>query len=228
MSLNSSIGDIQMELRKVFKFLVLAIIAVAAGFSLAGKANADQTRIMIPKAPDIIIPGGQATEGLSIIPNNNENIRIEYRQTLFDWFKEDKDKEQDTGSLNKDYDESSPKTMDRDRQDINKGDSGAYAPDRDQTEDMGAGGSRNRTNSENPQYVLQFRTDFSGNIGNRQDQTDRDMDSYGQENPGAESDMGTPDKDSSDDAAALPPGTTGSSDKGILNIDQVKGQRYIT
>ncbi len=73
-----------MNLYKVSRLFVRAVVPVfAAGLVFILHPYLDKDRQAIPSPPVIVVPEGDGSESLSIIPGDEEKTKVEYRNILF-------------------------------------------------------------------------------------------------------------------------------------------------
>ncbi len=72
-----------MNIRKLSILFVFAVIPVIAGFVFAAERKSDEDTAKIPQSPGIIIPGDQGSGTLSIVPQERDTTKIQYRNILY-------------------------------------------------------------------------------------------------------------------------------------------------
>ncbi len=78
-----------MNLAKGFRLFALNVV-LAAGLFFVLQPNLDKDTAKNPFSPNIIAPGDRGSGPLSIVPDDKDTMKIEYRNILFNGYNRDK------------------------------------------------------------------------------------------------------------------------------------------
>ena len=72
-----------MNIRKFSMVFVFVVIPALAAFVIAAERKSDDETVGIPQSPGIILPGDQDSGTLSIVPEERDSAKIQYRNILY-------------------------------------------------------------------------------------------------------------------------------------------------
>jgi hypothetical protein len=106
-----------MNIPKLSMLFVFVVILAIAGLAIAAERKSDEDSARIPQSPGIIMPGDQGSGTLSIVPEDKDSPKIQYRNILFD----STDKDDQENRSNRQYEQLGP-DQDKDKEQLDPDD----------------------------------------------------------------------------------------------------------